>query len=159
MIRSGILDSLLEYSQMATEVKVQLVEGTLGVAIARQHAIVVDRNANLGGTDLGFTGGEVFFSGIGTCLLTTLIGAARARDITLTKVEFSISGEQETSPSRWTAINVNAVVEGDASPEEIQKLVTIAERSCIVSNTVALGAPIHVSLNQTAGSPALAPAD
>lgn len=144
---------------MATEVKVQLVEGTLGVAIARQHAIVVDRNANLGGSDLGFTGGEVFFSGIGTCLLTTLIGAARHRNIELTKVEFSISGETESNPSRWTSINVNAVVEGNASPEEIQKLVTIAERSCIVSNTVALGAPIHVTLNQGAQEPALSPAD
>lgn len=143
---------------MATEVKVQLVEGTLGVASARSHAIVVDRNANLGGSDLGFTGGEVFFTGIGTCLLTTLIGAARARDITLTKVEFNITGETETGPSRWTSINVNAIVEGDASTEEIQKLVTIAERSCIVSNTVQLGAPIHVTL-QGAEELAAAPAD
>jgi putative redox protein len=143
---------------MATEVKVQLVEGTLGVASARSHAIVVDRNANLGGSDLGFTGGEVFFTGIGTCLLTTLIGAARARDITLTKVEFNITGETETGPSRWTSINVEAIVEGDASKEEIQKLVTIAERSCIVSNTVQLGAPIHVTL-QGAEELVAAPAD
>jgi putative redox protein len=143
---------------MATEVKVQLVEGTLGVARARSHAIVVDRNANLGGSDLGFTGGEVFFTGIGTCLLTTLIGAARARDITLTKVEFNITGETETGPSRWTSINVEAIVEGDASKEEIQKLVTIAERSCIVSNTVQLGAPIHVTL-QGAEELVAAPAD
>lgn len=141
---------------MATEVKIQLVEGTMGVAIARQHAIVIDRNASLGGSDLGFTGGEVFFSGIGTCLMTTLIGAARARNIELSKIEFTITGEQETAPSRWTSINVDAVVEGNASPEEIQKLVTIAERSCIVSNTVALGAPIHMNLQN---APVAAPAD
>jgi len=157
IMRKGVVDSLLEFL-MATEVKIKLVEGTMGVAIARQHAIVIDRNANLGGSDLGFTGGEVFFSGIGTCLMTTLIGAARARDIELTKIEFTISGETETAPSRWTSITVDAEVEGNASREEIQKLVTIAERSCIVSNTVALGAPIHMNL-QNAPEPAAAPAD
>ena len=57
---------------MATEVRVKLLEGTTGVASARQHAIVVDRSPHLGGNDLGFTGGELLFTSIGTCILTTL---------------------------------------------------------------------------------------
>ena len=37
---------------MASEVKVKLVEGTTGIAIADGNAIVVDRSSKLGGTEL-----------------------------------------------------------------------------------------------------------
>ena len=60
-------------------VNVKLVEGTMGVATAGPHAIVVDRSFANGGTYLGMVGGEILLSAIGTCLMTTLIGAARAR--------------------------------------------------------------------------------
>jgi putative redox protein len=130
---------------MASEVRVKLLEGTTGVASARQHAIVVDRSPNLGGNDLGFTGGELLFTSIGTCILTTLVGAARQRDIELTKVEFKVSGEGSGTPYRFTSIHVDAVVEGNASDEELQKLLELAERVCAVSNTVKEGAPISLT--------------
>ena len=69
---------------MASEVKVQLVEGTIGIAIADGHAIVVDRSPKLGGTDLGFKGGDLFLTSIGTCILTTLVGQARHKGVELT---------------------------------------------------------------------------
>jgi putative redox protein len=139
---------------VAAEVKVQLVEGTTGVASARNHAFVIDRSPEKGGNDLGFTGGEVLFASIGTCIMTTMIGAARARDIELTKVEFRVSGEVGEAPSRFTAIKVDAVVEGNASDEELAKLLTIAERGCSVSNTVIHGAPITVNHQLGAASAA-----
>jgi putative redox protein len=139
---------------MATEVRVKLLEGTTGVASAGKHAIVVDRSPNLGGNDLGFTGGELLFTSIGTCILTTLIGAARQRNVELTKVEFKVSGESGGTPTRFTSIHVDAVVEGNAPDEEIQKLVELAERICSVSNTVKEGAEIsltrHASLEAVA---------
>jgi putative redox protein len=130
---------------MASEVRVRLLEGTTGVASARQHAIVVDRSPNLGGNDLGFTGGELLFTSIGTCILTTLVGAARQRDVKLTNVEFKISGEGSGTPYRFTSIHIDAVVEGNASDEELQKLLELAERVCAVSNTVKEGAPISLT--------------
>jgi putative redox protein len=138
---------------MASEVMVKLLEGTTGVASAGKHAIVVDRSPNLGGNDLGFTGGELLFSSIGTCILTTMIGAARQRDIEITKAEFKVSGEGSGTPYRFTSIHIDAVVEGNAPDEELQKLVELAERVCAVSNTVKEGAPItltrHASLAAT----------
>jgi putative redox protein len=139
---------------VAAEVKVQLVEGTTGVASARNHAFVIDRNPEKGGNDLGFTGGEVLFASIGACIMTTMIGAASARDIELTKIEFRVSGEEGGSPARFSPIKVDAVVEGNTSDEELAKLLTIAERGCSVSNTVIHGAPVTV--NHQLGAPSVA---
>ncbi len=128
-----------------TTVNVKLVEGTMGVATAGPHAIVVDRSLANGGTYLGMVGGEILLSAIGTCLMTTLIGAARARNIALTRLEFNVSGVHEDAPSRYTSIDIEAIVEAEASDEEIDKLLAIAERGCTVSNTVARSAAIGVT--------------
>lgn len=125
-------------------VNVKMVEGTMGVATAGPHAIVVDRSLAKDGTYLGMVGGELLFTAIGTCLMTTLIGAARARNLELTRVEFNVSGVHEDAPSRYTSIDIDAIVEADATQQEIDKLLAIAERGCTVSNTVSRGAPIQI---------------
>ncbi|TXG79930.1 MAG: OsmC family peroxiredoxin [Thermomicrobiales bacterium] len=126
-------------------VNVKLVDGTMGVASAGPHAIVVDRSLAAGGTYLGMVGGEILLSAIGTCLMTTLIGAARARNIDVTRLEFNVSAVHEDSPSRYTSITVETIIEADASDEEIQKLLAIAERGCTVSNTVTRNATVEVT--------------
>lgn len=135
-------------------VNVKLVEGTMGVATAGPHSIVVDRSLANGGTYLGMVGGELLFAAVGTCLMTTLIGAARARDIELTRIEFDVSGVHEDSPSRYTSIEVVAVVEANASQEDIDHLLETAKRACTVSNTIARGAPLKV--RRTKGTAAAA---
>lgn len=126
-------------------VNVKLVEGTMGVATAGQHAIVVDRSLEKGGTYLGMVGGEILLSAIGACLMTTFVGAARAREIAVTRLEFNVSSVHEDGPSRYSSIQIEAVVDAEADDAEIDKLLAIAERGCTVSNTVARGAVIGVT--------------
>lgn len=130
---------------MASEVTIKLIEGTTGIAIADGHAIVVDRSPQLGGADLGFKGGDLFLSSIGTCILTTLVGQARHKGVELTRVEFTLSGKSGGSPTRMTEINIDAIVEGNASDEVLQELTEFAENKCFVSNTVKEGAPINLT--------------
>lgn len=126
-------------------VNVKLVEGTMGVASAGPHAIVVDRSIEQGGTYLGMVGGEMLLAAVGSCLMTTLVGAARARNIELKRLEFTVSAVYADAPSRYTSIEVEAVVEADATDEQVQKLLIIAERGCTVSNTITQGAPIGIT--------------
>jgi uncharacterized OsmC-like protein len=121
-----------------------MVEGTMGVATAGPHAVVVDRSLANGGTYRGMVGGELLFTAIGTCLMTTLIGAARARGIELSRLEFEISGVHADSPSRYTSIEVGVIIEGGADDETLDRLLTIAERGCTVSNTIRAATPITV---------------
>ena len=87
----------------------------------------------------------MLFASIGTCLLTTLVGAARNKKIEMTKIEFTITGDSAGNPSRFTSIDVQAIVEGNAPDEELAELLELAEKRCAVSNTIALGAPITVT--------------
>lgn len=137
-----------------TTVNVRLVEGTMGVASAGPHAIVVDRSLAKGGTYLGMVGGEILLSAIGTCLMTTLVGAAQARGIEVSHLEFNVSAAHEDGPSRYTSIEIDAVVEADATDAEIDKLLAIAERGCTVSNTVSRGALVTVNRSVAEAIPA-----
>lgn len=127
-----------------TDVKIRLVEGTMGIATAGPHAIVVDRSLASEGTYLGMIGGELLLTAVGTCLMTTLVGAARKRNVELTRVEFHVSGEHQNAPSRYVSIDVEAIIEADTDQDEINKLLTIAERGCTVSNTISRSAPIRI---------------
>lgn len=130
-------------------VNVRLVEGTMGIATAGPHAVVVDRSLESDGTYLGMIGGELLFTAIGACLMTTLVGAARKRQIELTRVEFNVTGEHKGSPSRFVSIDVEAIIEANTTDKEIEKLLTIAERGCTVSNTIARSAPIQIRRGET----------
>ena len=43
-----------------------------------------------------------------------------------------------------TEINIDAIVEGNASDEVLQELTEFAENKCFISNTVKAGAPINL---------------
>ncbi len=83
--------------------------------------------------------------GLGGCFMSNLLAAAQARDMALGGVHLDISGTLDGIPSRFSAISVAVRVPGK-SGEEVKKLVTIAERACIVANTLKQGIPLTVNL-------------
>jgi uncharacterized OsmC-like protein len=52
---------------MVTSAKVVMVSGTQLLGTARKHAVVTDRPLEDGGTDTGFTSGEMLLLAIGSC--------------------------------------------------------------------------------------------
>lgn len=117
----------------------------MSVASGRGHAVVVDRPVDKGGTDLGFLGGELLLASEGGCFLSNLVAAAKAREIRLDRVDVMVRGTQADAPPRFAAIALDVAIESDASDEEIAKLLQIAERGCIVSNTLRQGTELTVA--------------
>ena len=67
--------------------------------------------------------------------MSNLLAAAKARNIELNNARADIEGDMADAPSRFTAIRMT--VSAQCKPaEELAKLVTIAERGCIVANTL-----------------------
>ena len=88
----------------------------------REHRILVDRPTDKGGQDQGPMGGELLLAALGGCFMSNLIAAA---------------------PPRFASIEME--VQGRASdPGALDKLVTIAERACIVHNTLSPAVPIKI---------------
>lgn len=131
---------------MATlDVRVQLVEGSVSLASGRGHAVVIDRPVDKGGSDLGFLGGELLLASEGGCFLSNLVAAARARAITLHRVNVIVRGTQADAPPRFSEIALDVEIDSDASDDEVAKLLQISERACIVSNTLRAGTELVVT--------------
>ena len=118
------------------QVTVDQLDATASRGRARNHELVMDRPETKGGQNKGPMGGEALLLGLGGCFMSNLLAAARAREITISDARVEISGEIVDSPVRYSAIQMK--VSGKCSdPDQLEKLVTIAERGCITANTLA----------------------
>lgn len=108
---------------------------TTSEGLARSHRVLVDRPAVKGGLDQGPMGGELLLLALGGCFMSNLIAAAAARSIAVSGLSVTVRGELASAPPRFDAIELE--VRGEASdPGSLDRLIQIAERGCIVHNTL-----------------------
>jgi putative redox protein len=104
-------------------------------ALIRTHKVVIDRPTEKGGTDAGPMGGELFLASVGGCFLSNLLAAIGAREAAVTNVRVAVIAQMEGAPPRFSALALEATAEcGDA--DLFAKLVEIADRACIMMNTL-----------------------
>jgi len=127
--------------------EVHQVGPSTGRGDTRTHSVYIDRPTEKGGADRGPMGGELLLLALGGCLLSNLLAAARTRETSLDAVRVSVEATLEGVPERMArfALRVSAHHEDRAMME---KLVTIAERGCIVANTLRDIAPVEVLLEE-----------
>lgn len=116
-------------------VNVDQLDHTASQGTARNHTMIMDRPEAKGGQNKGPMGGEALLMGLGGCFLSNLFAAAASRDIELTNTRVEINGEVADTRPRYTDIHMK-VTANCSAPEQLAKLVTIAERGCIAANTL-----------------------
>lgn len=122
---------------MATiiQVEVNQVGPTTSEGRARTHTVLIDRPVAKEGEDRGAMGGELMLVSLGGCFMSNLLAAIKGRNAAVSDVRITIDGTLESAPPRFSAILMRV----DANYEDrelMEKLVTISERGCIVSNTL-----------------------
>ena len=116
-------------------VDVEQVGPSTGSATARSHTVFVDRPLETGGNDRGPRGGEYLLIAIGGCFLSTLLAAVKTRAADVSDVHVSVVGAIDGTPERFESMTLH--VTAKYSDEDLMhKLVEIAERGCLVSNTL-----------------------
>ena len=122
---------------MANEIKIQLhqVSTSTSEAAIRNHTLLIDRPASKGGTDMGPMGGELFLAGLGGCFMSNLLAAGKAREAGISDVRIEVIGTLGEAPARFEAIDLYVTVES-ADRELLGRLVEIADRGCIMMNTL-----------------------
>ena len=114
----------------------QVGETSTSAGTARKHGVAIDRPADKGGHDAGPMGGELLLLALGGCFMSNLIAAARARDAKVRDLRVDVHGTLASAPPRFQSIAM--VVQGRADDDAtFDKLIQIAERGCIVHNTLA----------------------
>ena len=127
------------------EVRIEQVGPSTAKGIARTHSVLIDRPVAKGGEDRGPLGGEYLLLALGGCFMSNLLAAIRAREAPISDVRIVVNATIEAAPDRFTALALTiAATHQDA--ELMAKLVTIAERSCIVTNTLRSGVPIALTI-------------
>ena len=116
-------------------VNIEQLDHTASQATVRNHSMIMDRPESKGGQNKGPMGGEAILMGLGGCFMSNLLAAAAAREIQLTHARADISGELADGPARFTDINMKVFADCSA-PDQLPKLMTIAERGCIAANTL-----------------------
>ena len=73
--------------------------------------------------------------GLGGCFMSNLLAAASTREVELMEARAEIAADLADSPPRFTDIQMK--VTGQCRPsDQLEKLITIAERGCISANTL-----------------------
>jgi len=122
---------------MANEIKIAIRETGVSTSEAaiRQHKVLVDRPEAKGGADQGPMGGELFLAAIGGCFMSNLLAAINARKAEVSGVQTEVIATHADAPPRFTAVEL--LVSAECADRELfEKLVEIAERGCIMVNTL-----------------------
>ena len=114
-------------------------------ADVRGHKVVSDRPEAKGGGNHGPMGGELLLSGQAGCFMSNLLAAARAREVVLRDAAVTVTGTVTDTPPRFEAIEVT-VSAGGVDAQMLKKLVTIAERGCLVANTLKAAVDLTIAI-------------
>lgn len=122
---------------MAAEIKVQVsqISATTSEAAIREHRVTIDRPVSKGGADVGPMGGELFLSAVGGCFMSNLLAAIKARDAGIANVRTEVTGILDGTPARFVGIDLEISADG-SNRELLEKLAEIADRACIMTNTL-----------------------
>jgi putative redox protein len=120
---------------------VQVDDTPTSKATIRDHSVSIDRPAAKGGADRGAMGGELLLAALGGCFMSNLIAAVHGRGLQIGDLAVEVSGDLDGTPPVYQAIRM-AVSGRGADVGELQKMVLIAERGCIVANTLKPAVPI-----------------
>ena len=115
--------------------EVSSIDSSASCGSVRNHTVICDRPEAKGGTNQGPMGGELFLIGLGSCFISNLLAAIQTRESQIADVKASIAGTLEGTPPRFTEISMR--ISGSFTEKEaFEKLILIAERGCIVANSI-----------------------
>ena len=122
---------------MANEIKIAIrqTSASTSEAAIRQHKLAIDRPVAKGGDDQGPMGGELFLAAIGGCFMSNLLAAIKGRQAEISCAQTEVIGTLAESPARFTAVELNVAAKY-SDREQFEKLVEIADRGCIMMNTL-----------------------
>ncbi len=137
---------------MAIQVQIRQTSASTSEATIRHHRVLIDRPEAKGGTDAGPMGGELFLAAIGGCFMSNLLAAVKVRDLAITGLLTEVTGQVAGSPDRFVAVDLTVSAE-HADQESLEKIVEIADRGCIMMNTLRSTLDLKVRIRYTGLSP------
>lgn len=116
-------------------IQIRQVSASTAEAAIRDHRIAIDRPVAKGGADAGPMGGELFLAAIGGCFMSNLMAAIKVRGLDLPGLRIEVTADLAGKPDRYTSVELCVTADG-AVDAVLEKLVEVADRGCIMMNTL-----------------------
>lgn len=134
--------------QNTRKIQIRQVSAFTSEATFGAHRVLIDRPVEKGGTDHGPMGGDLFLAAVGGCFTSNLLAAIRTRGAEISGVRLEVVGILADSPARYSGVELHVAADGDQ--ELLEHLVELADRGCIMMNTlrdtldlkIRIGAPV-----------------
>ena len=122
---------------MSTELNIQLrqISSSAAEAVIGDHRVIIDRPSSKGGSAMGPMGGELFLAAVAGCFMSNLLAAIRARQSAVRDVHIEAKGTVTGIPACFSVIDF-AITAIAPDREELNRLIEIADRGCIMMNTL-----------------------
>jgi putative redox protein len=120
---------------MAVTVQLKQVSQYTTEADVRGFKTLIDRPESKGGTNQGAMGGEHLLVALGGCFMSNLLEIVRNREAAISDIHVQVEGTLDGTPAHFTQITLHVTGATD-DPDLLEKYVTMAERGCIVANTL-----------------------
>jgi len=115
-----------------------------------------------GGSGLQACSGDMLLQALAACAGVTLRAVATAMEIIIHEAIVKAAGDldfrgtlgvSKEVPVGFTAIRLQFVIDSPATDEQLEKLLQLTERYCVVYQTLARGTALENSLVRKAGNP------
>ncbi|MEP7362028.1 MAG: OsmC family protein [Acidobacteriota bacterium] len=116
-------------------IRIHPISASASEATIRGHKVTIDRPSDKGGTDAAPMGGELFLASAGGCFMSNLLAAIKAREAQVSGIQLDVIAKMEGTPARFTGLTLQVSAECD-DRALLEKLVEIADRGCIMMNTL-----------------------
>lgn len=132
---------------MAKTISVDVVQigPSTSQATARTHSVLIDRPQEKGGEDRGPLGGELLLVSLGGCFMSTLLAAIRTREADVSGVRVTVTGTIGGVPDRFESMTLRVSAK-HSDADSLRKLLLMAERGCLVTNTLRDAVVISVEI-------------
>jgi putative redox protein len=136
---------------MSAELKIQLrqISPSAAQAVIGEHRVTIDRPASKGGSGMGPMGGELFLAAVAGCFMSNLLAAIRTRQSAVRNVHIEVKGAVADLPARFSAVDL-AITADAPDREELDRLIEIADRGCIMMNTLRDKLTLNIVVAMTA---------
>jgi putative redox protein len=136
---------------MSAELKIQLrqISPSAAEAVIGEHRVTIDRPASKGGSGMGPMGGELFLAAVAGCFMSNLLAAIRTRQSAVRNVHIEVKGAVADLPARFSAVDL-AITADAPDREELDRLIEIADRGCIMMNTLRDKLTLNIVVAMTA---------
>ena len=127
------------------KINIMQMSASASEAAIGRHKVSIDRPVAKGGGDAGPMGGELFLAAVGGCFMSNLLAAIKARQADVREVGLEVTGTLADNPLRFTKVEL--YVTADCEDRELlERLIEIADRGCVMMNTLRETLELKVSV-------------